>query len=77
MMDTPTEHLIHKRVTYTVEVEGQVYIVRNVPARVNSETGERLFAPETIERMHRMIRSTAAPDQVEETPVFDYDSAAA
>lgn len=71
------EHLSDKRVTYTVEIDGQVYIVRNVPARVNAETGERFFAPETVEQLYRMIRSSAPPDQTEETPVFDFDAAAA
>ena len=28
------------RVTYTLEVQGELFIIENVPARVNLETGE-------------------------------------
>ncbi len=35
------EHLVDKRVTYTLEIEGKFYVVENVPARVNEETGEQ------------------------------------
>ena len=42
--------LVERRVTYTLEHNGQFYVVENVPARVNEETGEQLFAPATVER---------------------------
>ncbi|MEB3226658.1 MAG: YgiT-type zinc finger protein [Synechococcus sp.] len=38
-------------VTYSVEIEGKVHIVENMPARVCVETGEKLFAPETVDRL--------------------------
>ena len=43
------ETLVEKRVTYSVEVNGRFVIVEDVPARVNAETGERYFSPETVE----------------------------
>ena len=40
-----------QKVTYVLEQQGKVFIIENVPARVCRETGERLFAPETVERL--------------------------
>jgi len=46
---------VDQKVTYVVEVEGRVSIVENVPAKVCLETGERLYAAETVERLQQMI----------------------
>jgi hypothetical protein len=32
---------------------GQIFMIENVPARVNEETGEQLFAPSTVELIQR------------------------
>lgn len=66
------ERLVEQRVTYTLEMDGKLFVVENVPARVNPETGEQLFAPETVERLHEIIRGQEKPVRVVETPVFDY-----
>ncbi len=50
------ENLEERKVTYTLEVKGQLIAVENVPARVNAETCEQLFSPDTVERMQRLIR---------------------
>ena len=71
------EHLVERRVTYTLEHEGQFFIVQNVPARVDEETGEQFFAPSTVERLHQTILSRKQPDRVIETPVYEYDERAA
>lgn len=71
------DRLITKRVTYTLEHEGQVYLVENVPARVNEETGEQFFTPATVERLQEVIHGKRKPSRVVETPVFDYDQKAA
>ena len=71
------ERLVAKRVTYTLEYEGQVYIVENVPARVDEETGEQFFAPATVERLHEVIHGKRRPDRVVETPVYDYNQKSA
>lgn len=49
------QHVIERNVTYTLEKDGRVYIVENVPARVNVETGEEFFAPETVEYLRATI----------------------
>ena len=68
--------LTKQHVTYTLEHKGQFYIVENVPARVNEETGEQFFAPATVERLQRMILDKQKPDRVIETSVYEYDDAA-
>jgi YgiT-type zinc finger domain-containing protein len=66
------ETLIERLVTYTVEVDGKIFVVENVPARVNDETGERFFAPETVERLQQTVWEGRTPSRVVETPVFDF-----
>lgn len=71
-MNLREERLVERRVTYTLEHEGKFYIVRNVPARVNEETGEQFFSPGTVERLQRVILGHENPTRIMETPVYDY-----
>ncbi len=66
------ETLVERLVTYTVEVDGQLVLVENVPARVNEETGERFFAPGTVERLQRIVEQQQTPSRIIEAPVFDF-----
>ncbi len=67
------ETFVDEEVTYTVEVDGQVIIIENVPARVNIETGERLFSPETVERLQEMIWEPTEPKRYIQTPVYEFN----
>ena len=69
--------LVERRVTYTLEHNGQFYVVENVPARVDEETGEQFFAPATVERLQRVILEKGKPDRVIETLVYKYGESAA
>ena len=71
-MNHREEKLVERRVTYTLEHEGKFYIVENVPARVNEETGEQLFSPVTVERLQKTILAPAKPNRVIQTPVYEY-----
>lgn len=71
-MSQAEKKLKERNVTYSLELDGKFYIVENVPARVNEETGEQYFAPETVEHLQKKIRGNAAPKKTVETPVFDY-----
>ncbi|MGH7965284.1 MAG: YgiT-type zinc finger protein [Candidatus Binatia bacterium] len=71
-MNEREENLVERRVTYTLEHEGKFYIVENVPARVNEETGEQFFSPATVERLQRTILGQGKPSRVLETPVYEY-----
>ena len=71
-MKDKEEKLVRRRVTYTLEHEGKFYIVENVPARVNEETGEQFFSPVTVEQLQRMILTPGKPNRVIQTPVYEY-----
>ncbi len=66
------ETMVEAEVTYTLEHHGRFYIIEHVPARVCKETGEKFFAPETVEHIHALIKSKRKPDRVIETPVYEY-----
>lgn len=66
------ERLVERRVTYTLELDGKFYIVENVPARVNEETGEQFFSPSTVNHLQRIVLGRAKPSKVIETPVYEY-----
>jgi hypothetical protein len=72
MMNSREEKLVNCRVTYTLAHEGKFYIVENVPARVDEETGEQFFSPATVERLQKAILGQAKPNRVIETPVYEY-----
>lgn len=63
---------MEQKVTYTLEVNGRLIVVENVPARVNLETGEQLFAPETVERLQKLIWQQSKPKRVLQVPVYEY-----
>jgi hypothetical protein len=71
-MNHREEKLVERRVTYTLEHEGKFYIVENVPARVNEETGEQFFSSVTVERLQRTILEPGKPNRVIQTPVYEY-----
>ncbi len=66
------ERLVERRVTYTLEMDGKFYIVENVPAKVNEETGGQFFAPSTVERLQETVLGRSEPSKVIETPVYEY-----
>ena len=66
------ESLVEQRVTYTLEVRGRLIVIENVPARVNSETGEQFFSPDTVERLQKMIREQNRPKGVIQVPVYEF-----
>jgi YgiT-type zinc finger domain-containing protein len=68
--------VIEQEVTYTIEVDDQWVIVEHVPARVCPQCGERLFAPETVERLQQIAWGRKQPQRLVQTPVFDFVSSA-
>jgi YgiT-type zinc finger domain-containing protein len=71
-MSYKKEKLVERRVTYTLEYQGRFYIIENVPARVNDETGEQFFSPTTVEKLQETIMGQSKPSKVIETPVYEY-----
>lgn len=68
----PKETFVPEKVTYTIEVEGQLTVIENVPARVCLETGEQLFSAETVERIQQLISGKQKPARMMEVPVFEF-----
>jgi len=66
------EKLEERKVTYTLEVNGKLVVIENVPARVNLETGEQLFAPETLERLQKLVWEQKKPKRMLQVPVYEY-----
>ena len=68
----PEETFVPEKVTYTIEIEGQLTVIENVPARVSLQTGEQLFSAETVERIQQLISSKQKPARMMEVPVFEF-----
>lgn len=52
-----------RRVTCTLEMGDESYIIENVPARVDRKTGEQFFAPSTVECLQEPILGQAEPSK--------------
>ncbi|MDZ8136249.1 MAG: YgiT-type zinc finger protein [Nostoc sp. DedQUE04] len=72
MSSNSNETLVEQTVTYTLEMNGKFYLIENVPARVNPETGEQFFSPSTVERLQQIIYNQQQPVRILETPVYDF-----
>ncbi len=70
----PQEEFTRQEVTYVVEVAGRLFVVENVPARVSTLTGEKLFAPETVERVQAIVNGKLPPVRMISTPVYQFAS---
>ncbi|MEY2831945.1 MAG: hypothetical protein RLZZ574_1203 [Cyanobacteriota bacterium] len=66
------ETLIETKVTYSLEINGQFFLIENVPARVNPETDEQFFSPTTVERIQEIIDQQQKPTHFIKTPVYDF-----
>ncbi len=66
------EKLVKEKVTYTLFKDGDLYLVQDVPARVNVETGEQLFAPETVMELQRLFNEKEEPVRYVQTAVYQF-----
>lgn len=70
--ERPIETMEERQVTYTVEAEGGIIVIEHVPARVCVETGEQFFSPQTVERIHAIVRGGGKPARTVQTPVYEF-----
>ena len=68
------EKLVEQKVTYTLFKDDKLFIIEDVPARVNEETGEQLFSPETVEKLQNIIWEQQKPLRLITTPVYQFAS---
>ena len=73
----PIEEFTEQRVTYALQSGDKLVMVENVPARVCVQTGERLFAPEVVERLQKIVWHQKRPIRTIETPVFEFPAVVA
>jgi len=66
------EKLVEQTVTYSLEMNGKFFLIENVPARIDIETGEQFFSPSTVERLQQIILSQENPVRFIETPVYNF-----
>lgn len=64
--------LVEQTVAYMLELDGNFIVIEHVPARVNVETGERFFSPETVERLQQTVWGQSTPHRIIQTPVFEF-----
>lgn len=69
----PKETFVPEKVTYTIEVDGKLTVIQNVPAGVYLETGEQLFSAETVERFQQLIFGKQKPARIMEVPELLYE----
>jgi hypothetical protein len=67
--------LVDQLVTYTLLKDDKFYIIEDVPARVNVETGEQLFAPETVEQLQQIVWEQEQPKRLLQAPVYEFAQA--
>jgi YgiT-type zinc finger domain-containing protein len=53
--------IIERAETYTLLKDGNLFVIENVPARVDEETGEQYFSPQTVERLQDIILEHRKP----------------
>ena len=62
------------KIKFTVELDDKLMVVENVPAKVCGQCGERLFYPDTVEKLQKTAWEQNDPVRIIETPVFDFNS---
>ena len=65
------EILTEQKVTYTLEMNGKFFLIENVPARVNVETGEQYFSPKTVDRLQQVVWK-GQPTRTVTLPVYEF-----
>ena len=51
------ETLVDKKVAYYIEVDGRLFLIEKRPRRaLTSRTCQKLFSPETVERLQQIVR---------------------
>lgn len=60
-----------RTISYPLKMDGRIVIFENVPALVCRQCGEKLFRPETVERMDELGRGERPPSRIAQVPVYD------
>lgn len=66
--------LEERRITYTQELDGNFYIVTDVPAQVCSQCAEQYLSPETVDALQDLIERGEVQRTIH-VPVFEFPRA--
>jgi len=66
------EQFMEQKVTYVLLKDGKLYGIEYVPARVNQETGDQFFSPQTVEHLQHIIGEQRNPTRFVQTPIYEY-----
>lgn len=67
-------NLKQKKITYTQELDGKVYVVGDVPALVCLQCGEQYLSPDTVDRIQEVIEKGKQKKikPIQQIPVFNF-----
>jgi hypothetical protein len=72
----PDEPLIDSHVRYILDLDGKLFVFENVPARVNTTTGEQFFSPATVRKIQEIALSSYSPTRTVQANVYEWEKAA-
>ena len=72
----PDEPLTETHVRYILDLDGKLLVFENVPARVNSVTGEQFFAPATVRKIQQIALSENPPTRTMQVDLYEWGNAA-
>ena len=72
----PDEPLIETTVRYILDLDGQLFVFENVPARVNPVTGEQFFAPAIVRQIQQVAISNKPPSHTIQVGLYKWGNAA-
>jgi hypothetical protein len=73
----PAEEFVEQEVTYIAQVDGRLVLIERVPSRVSLTTGEKLYSPETVERIQAILWGRTPPSRTISAPVYEFPTLAA
>ena len=63
--------LVEQLTTFVHEENGRVRVIRNVPAYVCAQCGEREYSRETTDRILALLKRPPRPVEILEVPSYD------
>ena len=61
-----------RKVTFTYDYDNDYFFVENVPAKVCTQCGEKIYSPEVTDDLIRFAKKRLSPVKTLQVPVFDY-----
>lgn len=67
-------NLKYKKINFSQELEGKVYVVSDVPALVCPQCGEQYLSPDTVDEIQKVIEQgeKGKTKPVKQIPVFHF-----